>query len=150
MGTEVKYKQALEAVKKLEAHADQEVKRAARVVTGYLKGSPVELGDFWEAMSEGFEFKTLHAELCSMVVDEKVYPLKKPLKVKIQQEENYLFVESPGYRVHGTGDSIGEALRNYMDEFIAHYQWLKSHKAKLAPVLKSELTKIQRLLAHSR
>ena len=146
LATPVKYKDAVAAAGKLRHSSDPELSRAAKVVSDYLGSRPTAIEEFLETRSEGFQLRRVFLELRAIVSREQVFDLRRPFKVQILREENYFLVFSPSYLVHATGDTIDEAFGNYMDEFIAHFEWLIAYETELAPPLKKELAKLRRQL----
>ena len=148
MASPVKYKDALAAADKLQHSGDPELSRAGRVVSDYLDSRPTGLEEFLDTRSEGFQLRSVSLELSAIVSKEQVFSLRKPFSVKISREENYYLVDSPTYLVHATGTTATEALGNYMDEFVSHFEWLTVHAAELSPPLEKELDKLRRQFSH--
>lgn len=148
MPSEVKTKKkALEAAESLLSYPDTHVKSNAQVVANYLKGLPVGVDEFIQAIGpEGSAMARAEFRLSSILARRRLYVFKRPIKVTVAREEGYFVAWCDRFLVHSTGDTLEEALHNYMEEWQTHYQRLADEAEHLSPPLQKELATIRHLL----
>jgi len=137
----------LQAAEALLGHPDTKVKTTARVVADYLRGLAAGVDEFARAVTpEGSAFARIEFKLSRFIASDRAYAFKRPIRVTVARDNGY-FVAWSRFLVHGTGDTIEEALRDLMAEWQRHYERLVAEEDHLAPPLEKELATIRRLLA---
>ncbi|MCX6020787.1 MAG: hypothetical protein NTZ05_03475 [Chloroflexi bacterium] len=73
--------------------------------------------------------------------------LRRPLTLRVLKELEYWLVDDNKTLIWGTGDTIREAILDYMLEWQERLSWLKEHESELGVGLIKEYQKLQRLAA---
>lgn len=150
--TQVQTKEkALRAAESLLGYPDTKVKATAQVVADYLKGLPVGLEGFLQAIApEGSAMAKLELRLTGLCAGGRLYEFRRPVKITVVRSAHYFVAWSKSFLVHGTGDTTEEALRDFMEEWQRHYERLLAEEERLGPPLQKELARIRHLLAKER
>lgn len=144
-------KKALEAAESLLRHPDTKVKTTAQVLADYLKGLPIGVDEFAQALTPQVSaMARVELRLSAFLAAGKVYEFRRPVRVVVARDNGYFLAWSNGFLTHATGDTADEALRNYMEEWRHHYEFLLSEADRLMPPLQKELARIRRLLLKER
>lgn len=138
---------AIEAAESLLGYPDTKVKATAQTVADYLRHLPVGVDEFLGTVApEGSAMARIEFRLSRLCARGQLYEFRRAIRIIVARSEGYFVAWSNSFLVHGTGDSVDEALRDYMEEWHRHYQWLHEESERLAPPLEKELAKIQRIL----
>ncbi len=139
---------AIEAAESLLGYPDTKVKATAQTVADYLRGLPVEVDELIRAVTpEGSGIARIELKLSRFVASGRPYDFRRPVRLVVARDNGYFVAWSNRFLVHGTGDTVEEALRDYMEEWERHYERLVAEEDHLAPPLERELAAIRRLVA---
>lgn len=144
-------KKALEAAESLLGYPDTKVKTIAQAVADYLKGLPAGIDEYVQAITpQGSAMARVELQISAFLAAGTFYEFRRPVRVIISRDNGYFLAWSNRFLVHGTGDSADQALRDYMEEWRRHYEFLLKEAERLVPPLQKELAGIQRLLLRQR
>jgi hypothetical protein len=99
-----------------------------------------------EAVREGIEVASATFLLRRLVALGRELTFREPIKVNVTKDVECYVADSRRFSVHGTGDTVNDALTNYVEEFVRYFDWLVEKESELAPVLQKELKAIRKLL----
>src|SRR4051794_6013797 len=113
-----------------------------------------------QALAEALQQTVSNSELCGAGIEiPRVYvkiqeietptadfrvKLRRPLTLRILKELEYWLVNDNKTMIWGTGESIKEAVYDYMLEWQERLGWLIEHEQELGPGLIAELQKLRR------
>lgn len=149
--------EALRRLHALDTHPDEAVQRAARDVAVAVEAMPARLDEALQAqVPEGAVITGAQFQLRAIPLVQTrrgitgLYVFRRPFRVRVTRDGEYFLCTSSTFLVHGTGDSLSDAMQDFFKEWHQHYQFLVKleQRQRLGEALRRELDQIRRRLRH--